>query len=377
MKSTFTFSIELKHGLEKPDYIIRLKTPITIGHETHGIPKISESINMNNTVNVDHEISKSTIINLIYNDRNIIEHSTSIKEEFVKRLKEIKNLKLKINISENQTQNQNEYLEIEIEYSKYNDLKFFRIFKNILNEYKSLYGMTTYNYKHNIEETYINSNSINYYCDCEIYNPKYNIEGYYVHESELYASGENYRNCCIYKLLHNEYKYAILLYMSIDDDNFKYNFHYVCCTDSNKNNDEEYISYKISDLIKYYSRVYNILNETIDESKEIDFSNVKEDLKKKEELEFENVGLKDEISRLKKDMKHYENYDDKIEKFEKLEKEYEELKNEYTKLKMDLEISKSIALKNSETKEKLEIEYSKLKKINDELLNENVNLYLC
>ena len=372
----FNFNIELKQGLEKPDYIIRFYKPEYLKENTNSI-----------------------FINLEYKDRNIVEHSENIIQEFIERIKEIKNLKMKLNLNkninnnldlnekldenenlnkdldvdkdlneneninknenldlnENKNLNENENLdenvdkninlneninknlnkdldiinnlnkdinnnlneiEIKIEYLKHNDLKFFRILKNILIEYKALYGMTTYNYKYNIEETYINSDSLNYYCNCEIYNPKYNIEGYYIYNSISYSLGENYRNYCIYNLLHNEFKYAILLYMALDEDNFKYNFHYICHTDSNIDNDEEYISYNILSLIKYYSRVYNILNEDINELKEINFNNIEEDLKKKENL--------------KKNMKEYEKMKERIKQ---LENENSELKIKNEKLK--------------------------------------------
>ena len=338
----FNFNIELKQELEKPDYIIRFYKPEYLKENTNSI-----------------------FINLEYKDRNIVEHSENIIQEFIERIKEIKNLKMKLNLDENENMNLNKDLdvnknenldenmnldknenenlnkneninrdlnkiEIKIEYLKHNDLKFFRILKNILIEYKALYGMTTYNYKHNIEETYINSDSFNYYCNCEIYNPKYNIEGYYICNSISYSLGENYRNYCIYNLLHNEFKYAILLYMALDEDNFKYNFHYICRTDSNIDNDEEYISYNILNLIKYYSRIYNILNEIykddqgINESKEIDFNNIEEDLKKKEDIK-----LKDEIIKLKKNMKEYEEIKERINQ---LENENLELKIKNEKL---------------------------------------------
>lgn len=181
--------------------------------------------------------------------------------------------------------------------------------------------------------------------------------------------------------------------MSLDDDNFKYNFHYVCCTDSNKINDEEYINYNISNLIGYYSRIYNILNETIDESKEIDFSNVEEDLKKKEEIEFENVGLKDEISRLKKDRDvSLHRFFELNENLKKIEKENKELKIECEMLKQDSKRNEKLSdkyttleSKYNELKEecdkmkneydKMKEECDKLKKKNDELLNENADLY--
>jgi hypothetical protein len=342
---SFNFSIELCNE-SKPNYIIIFS-------------KFFESIS--NDFNTNINISKylknegnDIIINLEYNDINIINHSTEIKNEFIKRIKQIRNLNI-LNIINEDSSNENINV-LHIEYYKHNDLKFFRILKNIIQEYKVFCTVENKN-----NELYVNSFGVENYCKCNIYNPKYNIEGYSIPEYIEYKNengniSKSYRSFNIYQLLQQKYKYSILLYMSVDDLNC--NFHYMCCTDSDNSIDDGYINYNINDLIKYYSRIYNILCEDIkeDENKDenkIDEDKTKNERKTKNETKYENETDEDISNKNETDEDKAKNKTD--EDINKLENKLEDEK--------DLKIA-SLLLQIEKYKTKIR-----------ELEDENISLY--
>ena len=295
---SFNFSIELCNE-SNSDYIIIF---------SKSFKPISNTIEISNNVSkyLNNE-GNDIIINLEYNDINIINHSTEIKNEFIKQIKQIKDLNI-LNIINEDFSNINENINVlYMKYYKHNDLKFFRILKNIIQEYKVFCTIENKN-----NELYVNSFGVENYCKCNIYNPKYNIEGYSIPEYIEYKNkngniSKSYRSFNIYKLLQQEYKYGVLLYMSVDDLNC--NFHYMCYTDSDSNIDDGYINYNINNLIKYYSRIYNILSE--------EDINIKDNIKNEN-----NINKEDEDE--DKDKNKNKNKEDEDEDKDKINKEDKE-----------------------------------------------------
>ena len=337
----FYFNLELKQGLEKPDYILRFDNCIL------------NSIDYRNHI-INYEQFESTLtstfIIIEYEYKEIKGYENEIKNEIINQIKQIKNIKL------NQT-NENVY---NIIYPKFNDLKFLRILKNTINKYKPL----------------IKSSKVNY----EIFRYIFHAETYV--DVKIFSNIFNYfrynrRHCGInFTGNSNEYKRdpdLLKLYLLIDDNiiNNDGKTNYVALYETLERNDP-YLYQPIKKLLNTIKNLYNILNETIDDN-ESNYEELINDYKNKiEQLQNENEKLEHKNIEFQKENQQLQNENEQLKvDYEKLEYENIELRKNIDDLKTDyekLEHNTIEILQNN-----LELRKD-IKRLQDELINDYSNL---
>ena len=264
------FSIQLKQGIEKPDYIINFHNKIKDD---------KKSI----IITLTHEILKENIEN--------------IENKFIEQINLINNIKI----------NKNDNEEYEIIYPKCNDLKFFRILKNILIEYKPLLNIDCW-----IDDIHDKNNYD--IIHCEFNSPKYNlINLLWVYEDNSSFGGQ-YRGWKYYNVFNKTKNpnRIIEYYMNLHNFNIKYIHKYGTCDRII----HDYILNSINEIIDSNKIIYDILQETIINNE------YWEDLKQIEKYENEQKYLNDNISNYNEIFNEYRN------KINELNNKIEQLKNE-------------------------------------------------
>ena len=305
---SFEFNLLINYNPSKPDYII------TFDYNHY---KIDEK------VKIAYEQINTTLI-IRNNNKNIIEHKDKIETEFIKEIKLIDYIQI--------IKNNNEY---HIYYPKFNDLKFLRILKNILQKY----------YKLNNESSTIDfiSDKNDYKCICLLHNPRYYKQTFYPYDinysSMYYGSADK----------------IIEYYMCYD---LNINLHYWIYGQC----DNDGIKCRLDYLINIYQTKYDILCEkTIDDKhfEGLKALNENKILKQKvEDLQAEKEYFQQEYNMLQDNQYNYE----------ELQKENEILQDNYLNLKSNFEIY-------TELINELRNENKELKKQIEDLKNENIDLY--
>lgn len=256
---TIYFNLELNKGLSKPDYIL----------------------DFNETNEYNYKPSSkllSTIISIKL--RNSCVSSKEFEDTYISIIEKFKNIHIVKII--------NRYY---ITYPKFNDLKFLKVFKKLMKNCDS----------NLILDKFKSEDKINYITDEQINKLpivikirsfiESNLFKFNLHEDSVFGNNLTWRGSrYITSYLNMKYvNQTLKLYLCIDDENLNNYLRYIYSTDyddkyqlkynilnidssseddnlfdSLEDDNERYVDYKISKLIKWYNNLYNIMNETIE-----------------------------------------------------------------------------------------------------------------